>query len=64
MSNSVPEKRRKTEKRTWTRDDDVVITGMAGRFPKAFNVEEFWQNLLDGTDLTTVDNTRWPIGKI
>src|SRR5215831_9996665 len=28
----------------------VAIVGMAGRFPGAQNVAEFWQNLLDGKD--------------
>src|SRR4051812_12340926 len=29
---------------------DVAIVGMAGRFPGARNLEEFWQNLWCGTE--------------
>ena len=30
--------------------DGIAIIGMAGRFPKAENVEMFWENLLNGRD--------------
>ncbi|RUT04336.1 hypothetical protein DSM106972_045640 [Dulcicalothrix desertica PCC 7102] len=37
-----------------TQDDELIegiaIIGMAGRFPGAKNVEEFWQNLRDGVE--------------
>ncbi len=29
---------------------DVAIIGMAGRYPKADNLKEFWQNLVDGVE--------------
>lgn len=29
---------------------DVAIVGMAGRYPKAKNLDELWQNLLEGRD--------------
>ncbi|HET9485210.1 MAG TPA: beta-ketoacyl synthase N-terminal-like domain-containing protein, partial [Xanthomonadales bacterium] len=29
---------------------DIAIVGMAGRYPKARNLAEFWQNLRDGRD--------------
>jgi natural product biosynthesis luciferase-like monooxygenase protein/amino acid adenylation domain-containing protein len=29
---------------------EIAIIGMAGRFPKAANVEEFWKNVLDGDE--------------
>ena len=32
------------------RYEGIAIIGMAGRFPGAENVEEFWQNLLDGEE--------------
>jgi len=32
---------------------DVAIVGMAGRFPKAKNIEEFWVNLVNGRDCIT-----------
>lgn len=32
---------------------EVAIVGMAGRFPKAKNIDEFWQNLRDGVESVT-----------
>jgi acyl transferase domain-containing protein len=32
---------------------DVAIVGMAGRFPGARNIAEFWRNLADGTESIT-----------
>ncbi|MEM9653312.1 MAG: beta-ketoacyl synthase N-terminal-like domain-containing protein, partial [Actinomycetota bacterium] len=34
-------------------DFDIAIIGMAGRFPKAKNLDEYWRNLVDGTDGVT-----------
>jgi len=31
-------------------DEGVAIVGLAGRFPGARNVDEFWQNLVDGRE--------------
>src|SRR5262245_36374044 len=33
---------------------EVAIIGMAGRFPAASSVDEFWRRLLDGTECVTV----------
>ena len=33
---------------------DIAIVGMAGRFPKAKNIDEFWQNLRDGVESISV----------
>jgi fatty acid synthase len=44
-------------------DDDVVITGLSGRFPESSNVEEFTEQLFAGVDLITDDERRWPSGK-
>ena len=30
--------------------DDIAIIGMAGRFPGANSVAEYWQNLLQGVE--------------
>lgn len=35
---------------TTTENETVAIIGMAGRFPSARNVEEFWRNLRDGLE--------------
>ncbi|KAI1278798.1 Fatty acid synthase [Halotydeus destructor] len=41
---------------------DVVISGIAGRFPASDSVEEFRDNLYNGVDMVTADDTRWPVG--
>src|SRR2546428_1647660 len=33
-----------------TLNESVAVIGMAGRFPRAKNLEEFWHNLRDGTE--------------
>jgi amino acid adenylation domain-containing protein len=41
--------------------DEIAIIGMAGRFPRARNVEEFWENLRNGVEATsriTADDLR------
>jgi len=43
--------------------ENLVISGMAGRFPETESVDEFWQKLLEGVPLITSDNRRWPVGK-
>lgn len=42
--------------------EDVVITGISGRFPESNSIEEFKQQLFDGVDLVTDDERRWPAG--
>jgi acyl transferase domain-containing protein len=34
-------------------DSAVAVVGLAGRFPRAKNLEEFWQNLRDGVEAIT-----------
>ncbi|WP_304364769.1 SDR family NAD(P)-dependent oxidoreductase [Brevibacillus dissolubilis] len=39
---------------------DIAIIGMAGRYPQAGNIHEFWQNLKDGKDcISEVPASRW-----
>ncbi|NWX54169.1 FAS synthase, partial [Promerops cafer] len=42
--------------------EDVVIAGIAGRLPESENLEEFWENLLNGVDMVTEDDRRWKPG--
>ncbi|XP_030610501.1 LOW QUALITY PROTEIN: fatty acid synthase [Archocentrus centrarchus] len=42
--------------------DDIVITGISGRLPESSNLEEFWENLVNGVDMVTEDNRRWTPG--
>ncbi|MGW0563119.1 SDR family NAD(P)-dependent oxidoreductase [Streptomyces sp. NPDC003016] len=42
-------------------EGDIAVVGMAGRYPKAANVAEFWENLKAGRDcVTEVPESRWP----
>ena len=44
--------------------DDIAIIGMSCRFPGAQNVDQFWQNLLDGVDsVCDIPNDRWDIDR-
>ena len=38
--------------------EDIAIVGMAGRFPGAGNIDEFWQNLRDGVESSPSSRTR------
>ena len=43
--------------------DDIVVAGMSGRLPESNNLEEFWDNLINGIDMVTEDDRRWQPGK-
>lgn len=43
--------------------DPVTITGLGGRYPKSWDVDEFWYNLMTGSQLCTESDERWPVGK-
>jgi acyl transferase domain-containing protein/aryl carrier-like protein/UDP-glucose 4-epimerase len=39
---------------------DIAIVGVAGRYPQADNLDEFWVNLRDGRDcVTEIPGSRW-----
>uniref|UniRef100_T1ITL1 Fatty acid synthase n=1 Tax=Strigamia maritima TaxID=126957 RepID=T1ITL1_STRMM len=42
--------------------DDVVISGISGRFPESDNLWEFKENLFNGVDMVTADDRKWPMG--
>ncbi|NXR31789.1 FAS synthase, partial [Zosterops hypoxanthus] len=42
--------------------EDVVIAGISGRLPESDNLQEFWDNLLNGVDMVTEDDRRWKPG--
>ena len=42
--------------------ENVVISGVSGRFPESDNMEEFRQHLLNGEDMVTEDGRRWTPG--
>lgn len=46
-------------------DTGFVVSGIAGRFPNADNMNELWENLLNGRDMVLgPDDKRWPLGKL
>jgi 3-oxoacyl-(acyl-carrier-protein) synthase/acyl carrier protein len=43
---------------------DIAVIGMAGRFPEADDVEEFWKNIVAGRDcVSEVPSSRWSLEK-
>ncbi|KAM4691284.1 fatty acid synthase isoform 2-T2 [Rhinophrynus dorsalis] len=42
--------------------EDIVIAGIAGRLPESDNLQEFWENLIQGVDMVTEDDRRWKPG--
>ena len=42
--------------------EDIVISGVGGRFPMSNNTDEFANNLFNNIDMITVDENeeRWP----
>lgn len=47
----------------WEVTEDIVISGIAGRFPESDNMDEYAHNLFSNVDMVTADDRRWPIGK-
>ncbi|WP_176560069.1 SDR family NAD(P)-dependent oxidoreductase [Brevibacillus dissolubilis] len=49
---------------TQAKSTDIAIIGMVGRYPKANNLQEFWNNLANGTDcVTEVPADRWDVSE-
>lgn len=42
-----------------TSENDIVVSGMSGRFPNSNNVREFECNLYDKVDMSNDEETRW-----
>ncbi|RWS01532.1 fatty acid synthase-like protein, partial [Dinothrombium tinctorium] len=42
------------------KDDEIVVSGISGRYPESDNIEEFWHNLINGKEMYTADDRRWP----
>jgi fatty acid synthase len=41
-------------------NEDVVISGVGGRFPESDTVDEFAHNLYNKVDMIVEDDRRWP----
>jgi len=48
---------------TYLGNDEIVISGISGRFPESNSIAEFKEHLFAGIDLVTDDDRRWPAGK-
>lgn len=44
-------------------NEEIVISGISGRFPESNSIAEFTENLFGGVDCITDDEQRWPAGK-
>uniref|UniRef100_H3AY86 Fatty acid synthase n=1 Tax=Latimeria chalumnae TaxID=7897 RepID=H3AY86_LATCH len=42
--------------------EDIVVAGIAGKLPESENLQEFWENLVNGVDMVTEDDRRWKPG--
>ncbi|CAK6981202.1 fatty acid synthase [Scomber scombrus] len=42
--------------------DEIVIAGISGRLPESNNLDEFWENLINGVDMVMEDDRRWKPG--
>ncbi len=40
----------------------VDILGLSCRFPESASAAEFWENLREGKDMVTSNDSRWPVG--
>nr|CAD2209110.1 unnamed protein product [Meloidogyne enterolobii] len=46
----------------WRDQEEIVISGVSGRFPRSDDMEQFGDLLMAGEDLVTEDDLRWPPG--
>ena len=42
--------------------EDIVISGISGRFPESDTIDELATNLYDNIDMITDESRRWPKG--
>ena len=42
--------------------EEIVISGIAGRFPDSNDMKHFKENLFNKIDLVKADHNRWQIG--
>ena len=45
------------------RKDEIVISGIGGRYPESDSLDEFRDNLFNNVDMISGDDRRWPTGK-
>lgn len=44
-------------------EEEIVISGIAGRFPDSDDVKHFKENLFNKVDLISDDDRRWKLGQ-
>lgn len=44
-------------------EEEIVISGIAGRFPESDNLKHFQENLMNKVDLITDDDRRWKLSE-
>lgn len=65
MSTTVDYARPEVRKKpVWDMNEDIVISGISGRFPESDNMDEYAKNLFDNVDMVTEDDRRWPTGEL
>ena len=42
--------------------NDIVLSGMGCRLPESCNTDQYWNNLVNGVDMVTNKDDRWPDG--
>lgn len=47
---------------SYPQPEDVVVSGISGRYPESDNINEFRDNLINKRDMVTDDDRRWPQG--
>lgn len=46
-------------------EQPIAVVGMAGQFPNAKNIDEFWGNLVQGRDcISEISSSRWDMGRV
>ncbi|MBL6449564.1 SDR family NAD(P)-dependent oxidoreductase [Fulvivirga sp. 29W222] len=61
--NGVALRTTSTAKRS-NQSQTIAVVGMAGQFPEAKNVEEFWQNIAEGKNcISEIPQERWDVNK-
>ncbi|MBR7879853.1 type I polyketide synthase [Bacillus velezensis] len=60
MEKPVEPQTERRRKSSVPQDEDIAIIGMAGRYPQAENIHEFWENLKEGKNcVTEIPESRW-----
>ena len=59
LNPSTENKRQCVRAHPLTCDDEIIISGISGRFPNSNNMHEFSENLYNKVDMVDDDESRW-----